>query len=115
LILKNSFRRQRPDLPLLETLKSYSFPSGHAYSSFIFFSILAYILWKAKMKAIWKWTLAVFLILFSLAVGVSRVVLRYHYASDVIAGFCIGFSWVIFSLWSLNKIHFYIKKKKLLQ
>ena len=112
LALKNSFKRHRPDLPLLETLNSYSFPSGHALSSFIFFSIIIYVLWVENIKPLWKWTLSVFLILFSMSIGISRIVLRFHYASDVIAGFCLGFTWVIFSLWLLNKIHFYIQNRR---
>src|SRR5688572_22922850 len=31
--LKSIFERNRPDLPLLEELSNYSFPSGHALSS----------------------------------------------------------------------------------
>jgi undecaprenyl-diphosphatase len=112
LALKNGFHRHRPDLPLLESLKSYSFPSGHALSSFIFASILIYVLWKEDAKPVWKWILSILLILFSIAIGISRVVLRYHYASDVIAGFCIGFSWVLLTLWLLNKIHFYFLRPK---
>ncbi|MGN6402581.1 MAG: phosphatase PAP2 family protein [Flavisolibacter sp.] len=113
LFLKNSFHRHRPDLPLIETLNSYSFPSGHALSSFIFFSILVYLLWKKDFNPAWKWIISILLILFSITIGISRIVLRYHYASDVVAGFCIGYSWVIFSLWLLNKIHVRMKGKKL--
>jgi len=105
LFLKNFFHRHRPDLPLIKTLQSYSFPSGHALSSFIFFSILVYLLWKKDLKPAWKWIISILLILSSIAIGISRIVLRYHYASDVLAGFCMGYSWVIFSLWLLNKIH----------
>jgi len=112
LALKNGFRRRRPDLPLIETLDSYSFPSGHAFSSFIFFSMIVYIIWKSEWPLALKWSIAVLLALFSLAIGVSRVVLRFHYASDVLAGFCIGVPWVMFSLWSLNKIHQRLEKKK---
>jgi undecaprenyl-diphosphatase len=71
-----------------------------------------YVLWKEDIKPVWKWIFSILLILFSVAIGISRVVLRYHFASDIIAGFCIGFSWVIFTLWLLNKIHFYINSKR---
>jgi undecaprenyl-diphosphatase len=27
-------------------------------------------------------------------IGISRIVLRVHYPSDVLAGFCMGFAWV---------------------
>jgi len=37
----------------------------------------------------------VLLIIFVFLVGFSRVYLRLHYASDVIAGFCLGLMWLI--------------------
>src|SRR4051812_24167225 len=102
--LKEFFHRKRPDLPLVRTLDNFSFPSGHALSSFIFCSVLAYLIWKGGLKKIWKWVLSVLLILFSISIGISRIVLRYHYASDVIAGFCLAVAWVIFSLWLEKKL-----------
>src|SRR6266498_721178 len=41
--LKQFFHRHRPELPLLKALTNYSFPSGHALSSFIFCSVLIYL------------------------------------------------------------------------
>jgi undecaprenyl-diphosphatase len=102
--LKEFFHRKRPDLPLVRTLDNFSFPSGHALSSFIFCSVLVYLIWKGGLKKIWKWVLSVLLILFSISIGISRIVLRYHYASDVIAGFCLAVAWVIFSLWLEKKL-----------
>ena len=110
-ILKNSFQRPRPDLPLLESLQSYSFPSGHALSSFILFACIVYLLWKGTYPNFWRWTISVLLILFSITIGFSRIILRYHYASDVIAGFCMGFAWVSLSLWLLDR---YYKKRQLI-
>ncbi len=101
--LKRIFHRQRPDLPFFRELDTYSFPSGHAVSSFIFCSVLIYLIWKDKITG-WKYFLAGFLLLFSLAIGISRIVLRYHYASDVLAGFCLGFAWVLFSFWIQKKV-----------
>ena len=102
--LKEFFHRKRPDLPLVRTLDNFSFPSGHALSSFIFCSVLVYLVWKGALKNTWKWILSVLLILFSVCIGISRIVLRYHYASDVIAGFCLAVAWVIFSLWLERKL-----------
>lgn len=103
-LMKNIFRRQRPDHPIFEALTNYSFPSGHALSSFIFCSVLVYIVWNGRLPLAWKWVLAVLLFLFALAIGISRIVLRYHYPSDVLAGMCLGFAWALFSLWLLKKI-----------
>jgi undecaprenyl-diphosphatase len=102
--LKEFFHRKRPDLPLIRTLDNFSFPSGHALSSFIFCSVLVYLVWKGGLRKAWKWILSVLLILFSISIGISRIVLRYHYASDVIAGFCLALAWVIFSLWLEKKL-----------
>jgi undecaprenyl-diphosphatase len=97
--MKHIFHRHRPDLPLFKALTNYSFPSGHALSSFIFCSILIWLTWKTEWPKPWKWVIAIALLLFSISIGISRIVLRYHYASDVLAGFCLGFAWVLFSFW----------------
>ena len=104
LALKTLFHRHRPELPLLKALTNYSFPSGHALSSFIFCSVLIYLIDKGPLDIKWKWLFSILLILLSMAIGISRIVLRYHYASDVLAGFCLGFAWVIFSLWLERKL-----------
>ena len=102
---KEIFRRHRPDLPLIKTLNSYSFPSGHALTSFIFCSVLIYLIWHEKFQPAFKWIMTILLLFFSILIGLSRIVLRFHYPSDVLAGFCLGLSWVLLSLWIENKIH----------
>jgi undecaprenyl-diphosphatase len=102
--LKDAFKRQRPDFPLLDRLTNYSFPSGHALCSFIFCSVLIYIIWNTHWRPAVKWALSLFLFLFAVSIGISRIVLRYHYASDVLAGFCLGFAWAILCMWLLKRI-----------
>jgi undecaprenyl-diphosphatase len=102
--LKAFFERNRPPLPLFGTLNSFSFPSGHALSSFIFCCVLIFLIRKTHWSQFWKWVVASSLILLSLLIGISRIVLRYHYASDVVAGFCLGFAWVIFSFYLQRKL-----------
>ena len=102
--LKRIFQRNRPHLPLFEDLKNYSFPSGHAVSSFVFCSALIVLIWKGNLSPAWKWIFSVFLLCFSILVGVSRIALRYHYASDVLAGFCFGFAWVFIFFLVAKKI-----------
>ena len=103
-LLKRLFRRDRPDLPLIHSLNTYSFPSGHALSSFIFSMIVIHLIWKTKWKKVWKWIGSSLLLLFALLVGLSRVILKMHYASDVIAGFCLGLVWVLLSFSLLERI-----------
>ena len=45
------------------------------------------------------------------AIGLSRVYLRVHYASDVMAGYCVGCMWLLLSLWILKKIEKFSSKK----
>ena len=96
--MKLSFHRIRPPHPLLDPLTNFSFPSGHATSGFIFYGLLAYLLWKTKIPKINKYIAGSSLILFSLLIGFSRVYLRMHYPSDVLAGFCIGFAWLFITI-----------------
>ena len=102
--LKTIYGRHRPELPLLRELHDYSFPSGHALSSFIFCSILIYLIWRSDLRPVLKYFLAGLLVIFSISIGISRIVLRYHFASDVLAGFALGFAWVILSFWGLQKL-----------
>jgi membrane-associated phospholipid phosphatase len=100
--LKLIFHRQRPDHPVIKGVTGYSFPSGHSLSAFVFSSILLYIIWNASLKTPLKWILSFFLIVFAIMVGISRIVLKVHYPTDVIASFCVGIVWVIISLWVLQ-------------
>ena len=103
-LLKRLFQRERPDVPLIESLSTYSFPSGHSVSSFIFSMVLIHVIWKTKIHPAWKWTGTILLLLFSLSIGLSRIILKVHYPSDVVAGFCLGLIWVLLSFWLLRRI-----------
>jgi undecaprenyl-diphosphatase len=109
--LKKLFQRKRPDLPLIASLKTYSFPSGHALSSFIFCMMLAYVISKANIGTPYKWAASILLLLFSLMIGMSRIILKVHYPTDVIAGFCLGLVWVLLSFGILRQLE---KRKRLL-
>ncbi len=109
--LKLIFHRDRPLTPLLEAAQGYSFPSGHALMSITFYGLLIFLVWQTK-KNVWiKWTLTILLVLLINFIGVSRVYLRVHYASDVLAGFSVGLMWLLLSLWVLNRIETYSSKK----
>lgn len=94
-IFKISFARHRPELPLLSSLTTYSFPSGHTLSSFVFFSVLMWLVWHSNITPKWKWFFTILFALLPLAIGISRIILRYHYASDVLAGFSLGMAYVL--------------------
>ena len=100
---KNIFQKVRPLDPLIEPLENYSYPSGHASLGFIFYGLLAYLIWKLSMRHAYKYIITGLLILFSLLIGFSRIYLRIHHTSDVIAGFCLGIGWLAISIWLLEK------------
>ena len=102
--MKLTFHRIRPPDPLIEPLQSFSFPSGHATSGFIYYGLLAYLIWKTTIPKQYKYLAAVILILFSILIGFSRIYLRVHYASDVVAGFCVGFAWLSLTIWLLERL-----------
>jgi undecaprenyl-diphosphatase len=106
-LMKLAFHRPRPLDPLIDPLHNFSFPSGHATSGFIFYGLVSYLVWKTGLSKKGKIAIAVLLICFSLLIGFSRVYLRVHYASDVAAGLCIGFSWLLISIGVLE----FLKKK----
>lgn len=103
LLIKNIFRRHRPPHPLVAA-KGFSYPSGHSTSVFTFCGILIYILWESRVSKAWKWIGTIVLLLFAGIVALSRVYLHVHYASDVLAGFCLSFLWLTICLFVLRKI-----------
>ncbi len=102
--LKNLFGRHRPDIPLLREAQGLSFPSGHAFMSVTFYGLLIYIIWKTVKLKWLKWLLVILLVILILLIGFSRIYLRVHYPSDVLAGFTTGFLWLIISLWVLRRM-----------
>jgi len=110
-VLKQFFHRERPLVPLLQAAKGMSFPSGHALMSATFYGMLIYLTWKnAKNENVRNIIIAALLLLIFL-IGLSRIYLRVHYPTDVIAGFCLGLIWLVLSLSILNKIERISKKE----
>ncbi|MBW4510331.1 MAG: phosphatase PAP2 family protein [Scytonematopsis contorta HA4267-MV1] len=92
--LKLFFSKTRPQLwkqLIVET--SFSFPSGHAIGSMVLYGFVAYLLatFYPKFSQI-IYTLAVILIV---AIGVSRLYLGVHWPTDIIAGYGVGFLWLM--------------------
>jgi undecaprenyl-diphosphatase len=111
ILLKFIFSRPRPLIPLLEPAKGFSFPSGHAMMSFSFYGLLIYMVYENVKNPYLKWSLMGLLLILIFLIGFSRVYLRVHYASDVIAGFAAGFIWIVLSLFITGRIERFSKKK----
>jgi undecaprenyl-diphosphatase len=76
-----------------------------------FYGLLIYIVWERVKNRYLKWSLIAGLILLIHLIGFSRIYLRVHYASDVIAGFALGLIWLVISLWALRHIERFTHKK----
>ncbi|HQE23905.1 MAG TPA: phosphatase PAP2 family protein [Syntrophomonadaceae bacterium] len=88
-ILKDIFGRPRPSGEHLTYATGFSFPSGHAMISMAFYGFIAYLLWTNLPHKSGKWG-AYLLVILIISIGLSRVYLNVHYASDVLAGFLLG-------------------------
>ncbi len=94
-VLKLSFQRPRPEAFFgFKPPTSFSFPSGHAFSSPCLFGALALIATsesRSRSSNIIIWVAAVLLIL---TIGSSRIYLGVHYPSDILAGYLAGMVWL---------------------
>jgi membrane protein DedA with SNARE-associated domain/membrane-associated phospholipid phosphatase len=102
-LLKHAIRRERPviDINLIQ-VGGFSFPSGHAMLSAVFFGMIAYFLiryfrsWRTHLFIVISTTFMIFLI------GFTRLYLQVHYLSDIIAGYIAGLFWLIICITGLE-------------
>ncbi len=95
-ILKSIFQRPRPPINerLIEEV-GYSFPSGHSTNNMAFYGFIIYLTYKNIKNKILRNVIIMILTLLIILIGFSRIYLRVHYPSDVIAGFCLGIICII--------------------
>lgn len=84
--LKNSIKRMRPFEKLklnklyIKPPDKYSFPSGHSSAAFLFATLVSYFFPELKL----------FLFIFAGSVGISRVILKLHFPTDILFGAFLG-------------------------
>lgn len=93
-LLKFLVQRPRPTGFRLAEAAGFSFPSGHSMVAMAFFGLLAWLVWRYERDRRMRAVLVAAFGLVTVMVGVSRVYLGVHYASDVIAGFCLSLAWL---------------------
>jgi membrane-associated phospholipid phosphatase len=99
--LKLFFTKPRPHIiPSLIAETSFSFPSGHALGGFVMYGFLAYLL-SAHFPKFSKliYTLAVLTIAL---IGLSRMYIGVHWPTDIIAGYGIGYLWLMICITMLK-------------
>jgi undecaprenyl-diphosphatase len=98
-LLKANFERGRPSPAFAELMApGMSFPSGHAGMSAIVFLTVGALLASHRRRAAERVYIFSVAALLTLLVGLSRMALGVHWATDVLAGWTYGFAWALFWL-----------------
>ena len=100
--LKAVFERDRPPViyQATETINA-SFPSGHALLSAVFYLSLGVMLTRAFPQRRFKAYVLGVGVVITLLIGVTRIYLGAHWASDVFAGWSVGAAWAMV-LWLVS-------------
>ena len=92
-LIKGFIRRPRPAVDIVDVFKvldSYSFPSGHVMFYTILFGFVWYLVYTLLKQSMQRsFYLSVFGF-FILLVGISRIYLGQHWASDVLGAYLLG-------------------------
>ncbi|MBC1371596.1 phosphatase PAP2 family protein [Listeria booriae] len=97
-ILKDVFQRPRPNFDRLIAETGFSFPSGHATGSTVFYGLAAMFL-IFTVRQMWaKIVIGVVGLGWIFFIMYSRVYLGVHYPTDVLGGFLFGIASIFISL-----------------
>ena len=96
LLLKNILQRPRPEGYRLVEETGYSFPSGHSMASMAFYGLLIWMVWQYEQDEKIRDRCCIAFAFIILMVGLSRIYLGVHYATDVFAGFLVSMMWLFF-------------------
>lgn len=112
-LLKKVIQRERPDVS--NQLETFSFPSGHAMVGLLYLFTIAYLATEHQTNKKISLTIWSGAILMTIMIGLSRIAESRHYASDVFAGWMVGYTWfILVAIWyELRKRNRKSKKNKL--
>ncbi len=114
--LKSILQRPRPGIAPLINATSYSFPSGHAMNSFVFYTTVSFYFFRFTRKKKLSIYISFASLLIIILIGFSRVYLGVHYPTDILAGYSAGFAWFATAIFMEKTIFFFkylkIRKKK---
>lgn len=101
-VLKDIFERARPvhEAGFVQ-VSGYSFPSGHSSGSMVMYGMLGYLGFRMLAPG-WRVPTVVAASVIVVTVACSRIFLRAHFPSDVIAGLCSGGAWLAVCIASIE-------------
>jgi undecaprenyl-diphosphatase len=98
-VLKVRFHRARPPGWLLFHEPDFSYPSGHAVTSIVFYVALAMlVLHTGVVPHAFAAPLAIVLVVCAAGIPWSRLALDAHYVTDVVGGLVFGCGWLCAAL-----------------
>jgi membrane-associated phospholipid phosphatase len=95
--MKLFFAKPRPQLwTHLISETSFSFPSGHALGSIVLYGFITYLLryFYPKFSQVIYFLGLIIIVL----IGLSRLYLGVHWPTDIMAGYGVGFLWLMLSI-----------------
>jgi membrane-associated phospholipid phosphatase len=88
--------RPGPDVVrVASALPDYGYPSGHVASYISLFGFLFFLVYVHSSRSVWRIVALTGLGLLVGLVGVSRIYLGYHWASDVVGGYALGTAYLV--------------------
>lgn len=95
-VLKTLIQRPRPEGFRLAVESGFSFPSGHSMAAMAFFGLIVWMVWHYEQDRRQRLILTAAFSAVIAMIGISRIYLGVHYASDVLGGFCASIIWLVF-------------------
>ncbi len=96
-LMKYLIGRPRPPDALFK-VPGYSFPSGHAMMSTIFFLFILKVFSSDFKSSFFRTIFIILTITFPIAISFSRLYFNVHWLSDIVGGIIIGIFWLSLSL-----------------
>jgi undecaprenyl-diphosphatase len=76
----------------------FAFPSGHVFTSVVFFGAVIYLLWTRDVARAWRLGGTIACVLAVGAIALSRMYLRFHWLTDVLGGVTGGAAYLLIAL-----------------